>query len=71
MDEHKCLKKIAKRTKQLKLSDLTKKEYVTALKDVSFHDLAEELWLLYVYARYIKHVLMEVNNDRNGTKSVK
>lgn len=55
-----CVKEIAKITSALDIADVTKKEAMEALKDVSFNDISEELWTYYCFASDIKSVLFEV-----------
>ena len=60
MTDRECLNEIVKLTDALKLrSDITKKETIEELKDASFNDIVEELWIYFNFVLDIKSVLEE------------
>lgn len=63
MTNKECLNRIAKLTDELKIADVTKEEYLEAIKDASFNDISDEMWAYYCYICDIKSVLMEVDNQ--------
>ena len=65
MTSKECLNRIAKLTDELDIADVTKKEYIKAIKDASFNDITDELWEFYCYSCDIKSVLMEVDNGND------
>ena len=65
MTNKECLNKIAKLTEELKIADVTKEEYLEALKDASFNEISEELWEYYCFICDIKSALMEVENGND------
>lgn len=59
MTDKECINRIAKLTDELGMADVTKHEYIEALKNASFNDISDELWNYYSYIRNIISVLME------------
>lgn len=54
-----CLDRIAKLTKELDIADVTKDEFLEALKNARFNDIADELWRFYCYVCDVQYTLME------------
>lgn len=65
MTNKECLNKIAKLTEELNIADVTKEEYLEALKDASFNEISEELWRSYCFVCDIKGALMEVEDGND------
>ena len=60
MTNKECINRIVKLTDDLNIIDITKDEFIEAIKDASFNDIADEMWHYYCYICDIKSVLMEV-----------
>lgn len=65
MTNKECLNRIAKLTDELKIADVTKEEYIKAIKDASFNDITDELWDYYCYICDVRSVLMEVDDGND------
>lgn len=63
MTNKECLDRIAKLTDELDLIDITKEQALEDLKDLSFNDIADELWEFYCFVCDVKSILMEIEND--------
>lgn len=55
-----CLNRIAKLLEELDVADVSKDDYLEALKDASFNEISDEIWDYYCFVCDIKSVLMEV-----------
>lgn len=66
MTNKECLNRIAKLTDELKIvDDVTKEEYLEAIKEASFNDISDEIWNYYCYICDIKSVLMELEDGND------
>lgn len=59
MTDRECLNEIVKMTDALGLRTVTKNEAIEELKDISFTEIADELWRYYNFVLDIKSVLEE------------
>lgn len=62
MTNKECIKRIAQLVEELKPADLTKEEFLAAIKDATFNEISDELWQYYCFVCDIKSTLMEVKN---------
>ena len=70
MTNKECLHRIAKLVEELAIVDITKDEYLKALKDASFNEIADEIWQYYCFVCDIKSTLMEVRNGKDSTSNL-
>lgn len=62
MTNKECLDRIATLVEELNISDsiIPKDEYLEAIKDATFNEIVDEIWVYYCFVCDVKAALMEV-----------